>query len=287
MDFKDVLIKQGLDLGKVMMMRHRPKQPNLRKILPWLAAERPDVFNAYQQTQNPQAERALTKADFVASFIAQEGDKALFVGLYRRRGSRPVTAGQFWAIPEVSEMKRWGLSGPAKGRKTTLWFDLQLMELYSEWKGRLVVKWPRGRLWWRWARNNDFPIHAIHEESLLDAEMPPWNRLSLTTEELRLLPTKWKTVLSQWRGIYYVFDVKVEKGYVGSAYGKENILGRWLGYAASGHCGNKKLKQRNPKDFRFTILQRTSPDMEQAEVVQLEESWKIRLHTREHGLNDN
>jgi hypothetical protein len=287
MDFKDLFTKQRFDLDKVMMMRHRPRDPELRKVLPWLAAERPELFNAYQQTQNPGAAKALMKADIVAAFIAQGGEKALFVGLYRPRGWRPVTVEQFWAIPAVSEMRPFGLSGPGKEREVSLWFDLELMELYSEWKGRLVVRWPAGRLWWRWAKTNDFPIHAIHEESVLDAEMPPWDRLALTWEELRVLPPKWKAALSQWRGIYYVFDVKVGKGYVGSACGEENILGRWLDYAASGHGGNKRLKQRDPDNFRFTILQRTSPDMEQDEVIRMEGSWKDRLHTRDYGLNDN
>jgi hypothetical protein len=47
-------------------------------------------------------------------------------------------------------MKPFGLSG-IKGRETALWFDLEPMDTYSDWKGRLVVKWPPGRLWWRWA----------------------------------------------------------------------------------------------------------------------------------------
>jgi len=126
---------------------------------------------------------------------------------------------------------------------------------------------------------------------LLDAEMPPWDKLSLTWEELRVLPTKWKAALRQWRGIYYIFDVKGGKGYVGSACGEEtgeeNILGRWLDYAASGHGGNKKLMERDRNDFLFTILQRPSPDMERDKIVELESSWKDRLHTRDYGLNDN
>jgi|ERR1035438_6740653 plasmid stabilization system protein ParE len=73
----------------------------------------------------------------------------------------------------------------------------------------------------------------------------------------------------------------------GSACGTENILGRWQDYRDSGHGGNKKLKERDPNDLLFTILQRASPDMERDELAQLEESWKIRLHTRDHGLNDN
>ena len=40
-------------------------------------------------------------------------------------------------------------------------------------------------------------------------------------------------------------------------------------------------------DLRFSILQRTSPDMEAHDVIALEASWKARLHTRETGLNRN
>ncbi len=78
--------------------------------------------------------------------------------------------------------------------------------------------------------------------------------LSLTWEALRVLPTRWKTALRQWRGVYYIFDEKAGKGYVGSACGEENILGRWLNYAASGDGGNKKLRERQPADFLFTNL---------------------------------
>jgi hypothetical protein len=93
--------------------------------------------------------------------------------------------------------------------------------------------------------------------------------------------------LSEWRGIYYIFDEASGKGYVGSASGNENILGRWKNYEATGHGGNAQLKPLDSQGFRFSILQRVSPDMGAAEVVAIENSWKERLHTRLHGLNDN
>jgi hypothetical protein len=64
--------------------------------------------------------------------------------------------------------------------------------------------------------------------------------------------------------------------------------GRWVGYAATGHGGNRLLRQRDPKHFRFSILQRVSPDMDATDVIRIEASWKDRLHTRHPwGLNDN
>lgn len=73
------------------MVRHTPFEAPLRRILPWLAAERPDVFNAYQQSQNPAAEKALQKAHYLASFIGLDRGLALFVGLYKQSGSKPIT----------------------------------------------------------------------------------------------------------------------------------------------------------------------------------------------------
>ena len=128
------------------------------------------------------------------------------------------------------------------------------------------MKWPSGGLWWR---------------NALVAQ------ISLTWADLKVLPAKWKNALRQWRGIYYIFDAKIGQGYVGSASGAENILGRWLNYAAKGDGGNKRLKGRDPASLRFSILERTSPDMERADVCSLEATWKDRLHAREFGLNDN
>jgi hypothetical protein len=129
---------------------------------------------------------------------------------------------------------------------------------------------------------------AILEESRFAAAMPEWDKLDLSWAELSALPSKWCAALSQWRGIYYIFDSADGKGYVGSAYGSSNLLGRWQNYASTGHGGNTLLRKRDPQSFRFTILQRVSPDLEAEDVIRLETSWKDRLHTRAPvGLNDN
>jgi hypothetical protein len=75
---------------------------------------------------------------------------------------------------------------------------------------------------------------------------------------------------------------------VGSAYGDDNLLARWRNYASTGHGGNSLLRDRNPINFRFTVLEITSQDMDKDDVIRLENIWKERLHTRSpHGLNDN
>src|SRR6185436_11951901 len=57
MKLNDLLLNNSIDPQSVLVLRHRPKEPELRRILPWLAGERPDLFNAYQQTQYEKLER--------------------------------------------------------------------------------------------------------------------------------------------------------------------------------------------------------------------------------------
>lgn len=294
MNLNDLLTGEGIDARQVLVLRHRPHEPELNKVLPWLAAEKPEVFNAYQQTQGVKLEKvmkAMEGAGYVASFIGHEPGKALFIGLYSIGKSKSLTYEQFWKVPAYIEMKAYGLRGFTRehSRRSILWFELALMDFYASWKGKLIVNWPSPELaWWRRAHRNVIPVHAILEDSALDAIMPEWNEIVLTWEELCILPTRWKLAISQWRGIYYIFDASDGKGYVGSAYGENNLLGRWQSYSEKGHGGNRLLMKRKPRNFRFSILQRVSPDMDDSDVLRLESSWKERLHTRTpFGLNEN
>ncbi len=294
MNLNDLLREKDIDPQVVLVLRHRPNEPELNKVLPWLAAEEPDVFNAYQQTQGERVERAMqamTGTGYTASFIGRGPGKALFVGLYSIGESKPLSREEFWQVPAYGKLKTFGMRGFADERASAsvLWFDLVLTDFYAHWKGKMIIGWPPPeRSWWRRAHRNEFPVTAVLEDSALAAALPEWDEIDFTWEALQILPTRLKFKLSEWRGIYYVFDTLGQKGYVGSAYGENNLLGRWLNYASRGDAGNKLLRQRDPRNFRFTILQRVSPDMDADDVVRLESSWKRRLHTRHpQGLNDN
>jgi hypothetical protein len=294
MNLNDLFHGKNIQPQDVLVLRHRPSEPQLNKVFPWLAVERPDLFNAYQQSQGPTLERsmeAMKGTGYIAAFIGREPGKALFIGLYSIKASKQITREQYWAIAANTELKSFGMRGfsDEEKRSTCLWFDLALTDFYAQWKGKLIVGWPPPeRSWWRRAHRNEMPVLSVLEDSVLDAAMPEWDELVVTWEELSVLPTRWKSALSHWRGIYYIFDVSDGKGYVGSAYGENNLLGRWEDYAAHGDGGNRLLRERNPRSFRFTILQRVSPDMDPTDVIRLEGSWKDRLHTRQpYGLNEN
>ncbi len=289
--FNKLLLDIGIDLKDVLVLRHRPKEANLRKVLPFLADTNPKVFNAYQQTQPPRVEKAMLQAKFVASFIGHESGKAVFVGLYKVNSHRPLFFDQYWKKPiHLKLKKKYGMKGMTNKHSTILWFDLIPLKHLSEWKGKMIIRWPGGeRAWYRRAdrKKNKFEIHAITEDSILIHDMPKWDQLTLTWNELKDLPRKWCDKLKQWRGIYFIMDVSDGKGYVGAAYGHNNLFGRWSNYAKSGHGHNKKMQGRDPDNFRFSILELVSPDMEPSDVQFKEATWKERLRTREFGLNDN
>jgi hypothetical protein len=291
----DLLAAESLDKERILVLRHRPPETMLRQALRGLAVEQPQLFNAYQQTQGARVEKQMRRAQYVASFIGHEAGKALFVGLYEVGDNKTLDREEYWRIPEHIQLKeRFGMRGfipEREKRASILRFDLHLKEFYSSWRGKLIVKWPSPEIVWsRWAhgKGNEMPVLAILERSALERIMPRWDEITLSWEEIRLLPASWRSKLSEWRAIYYIFDVSDGKGYVGSACGKNNLEGRWQAYAVSGHGDNRLLRERDHKNFRFSILQRVSPDMDNEDVIRLEGSWKERLHTRAPlGLNDN
>jgi hypothetical protein len=289
MQFNDLLQEVKISPKDVMVFRHRPKEPKLRKVLPWLVNENHKVFNAYQQTQGPIVEKSMLRAKYVASFIGHEAGKALFVGLYEVNDHWSLSFEQYWKEPTLHELKtKYEMRGMTDKSATSLWFDLVILPFHEEWKGKLIICWPGKELsWWRWADRNEFAIHAITEDSLLDRKMEKWDELVLSWNELEVIPKKWCEELSRWKGIYYILDTSDGKGYVGAAYGEDNIYGRWRDYGRTGHGGNKELRNRKPENFLFSILQIVAHDMESDNVQSLETKWKKRLHTRDFGLNDN
>ena len=69
MTLNDLLTDKGIEPGLVLVLRHRPSEPKLNKVLPWLAAEKPHVFNAYQQHQGKQLE-SVTVAQCSGAILA-------------------------------------------------------------------------------------------------------------------------------------------------------------------------------------------------------------------------
>lgn len=282
----DLLACAGLNSSDVVVARHKPKESRLNRVLPWLVAERPDLFSLYQSVQDSRAAASFRRRRYLASFLGLKPGQGVFAGLYLIGDGSPMTAGDYQARPGQAELFELGLSDQPASPST--YFPLCPITGWDDWIGRLVIIWPGKELsWLRLAERNVMQVRSITEESQFAKAMPHWTELSLSWAQLQVLPTSWRGRLAEWRGIYFVFDSVRNAGYVGSAAGSENLLGRWLEYGRTGHGGNKRLRASEPHGLRFSILQRTSPDMSSSDVLVLEANWKLRLHTREYGLNAN
>lgn len=288
LDFVSLLPSIDIDPAETLVVRHSPVEKSLKRVLPWLVAERPDLWLAYQRIQWESLEKAMTGGRYIVSFIGQDAGTATFAGLYRIGAWSALDLAGYNSFPGNEELIALGMSGRSSDMPDCLAFDLEPVDRFEDWIGRLTIQWPKPyQKWWRWGSNGSFPVLTIEAESRFVRGIPDWRDIILTQAELRTLPVSWKSALSQWRGIYFIYDARRQTGYVGSASGSENILGRWCDYARTGHGGNKELKSSAAGDLRFSILQRTSPDLDAEAIIALEASWKQRLHTREFGLNRN
>jgi hypothetical protein len=100
-------------------------------------------------------------------------------------------------------------------------------------------------------------------------------------------------MLNSISGVYLILDKHSGKQYVGSAYGKGGIWGRWKKYTKNPSGGNELIKQhliKKPKayeNFQFSILRVLEHSSTKDEVIAQEVRMKKKLGTRAFGLNQN
>jgi hypothetical protein len=286
LELNTLLASVDIAPAEVIVVRHRPREPGFHRALPWLVADRPDLFELYQSIQADLATRTIRRATYLASFVGLNPGTATFAGLFKVRGAAPISEMEFLALSGAQELMAYQLQGFAGDSNLRL--DLEPLGVWADWVGRLVIDWtPPERSWIRRAERNQLAVRAITLESEFAKAMPSWDDIVLDWNDLAVLPKHWRHTFAEWRGIYFIFDTARGKGYVGSAYGDDNILGRWAAYARSGHGGNVRLRESRPQDLRFSILQLMAPAALSGEVQAAEASWKRRLQTREFGLNAN
>ena len=103
----------------------------------------------------------------------------------------------------------------------------------------------------------------------------------------------WYTALSSVNAIYLISDLEDGQLYVGSAYNKEGLLGRWTEYIQTKHGSNKLMKEKleqypeRYKAFQFSILQILPKNLSDEQVIQTESLWKKKLLSLQFGMNEN
>ena len=103
----------------------------------------------------------------------------------------------------------------------------------------------------------------------------------------------WYNALRSVNGIYCIMNTQNGKLYVGSAYGKNGIWGRWANYAKTGHGGNKLLidlleKSSNTVNaLQYSVLEILPGSSTANDAVAKENLWKEKLGSKINGYNDN
>src|SRR5258708_27958128 len=149
LDLNHLLTMEGLEGStlRVAVARHVPSAHDLQRALPWLATEKHDIYNAYQQAQKPEV-TVLRHADYLVSCVSHPKG-ALFIGVYRVSGCRTMSLDEYWRIPANRELRTLGMTWNDKDNGVS-WFNLELQNVLQEWKGKLIFEWPPGRRWDRW-----------------------------------------------------------------------------------------------------------------------------------------
>lgn len=297
LEWQDILRKEGIAPDQTLVMLHSPSPPEFAQLLPGLVRSRRGVLESYQATHAVGAARTLARGrPYVASFVmlgkvpGGNRSRMVFVGLYENHGARRLSHGQIMEQPEMAYMSEaFGVGAKYADRRTDLeddWFDLRLSERLETWQGRVTISVRLTPSYVRRGENLDAPILSICEEGIFDDPPPPWREIDVSAAFVRDMPMGWANKLREWAGVYLIYDTRDGMRYVGSAYGADNIYGRWQQHVAGDQGVTVELERRDPAGFRFSILERVSPDMTVDDITTREHTWMRRLHTRgPHGLN--
>ena len=276
-----LLKERGLNLeGKIKFVRHQDKRYDISLLI---RANQLEVYQGYQ------SKPIFKDCNYIVVFIGQEHMKALFFGVYKVLNERPASE---VPLPNDFLYPDFDIIG-----ETNVFYDLQEIEGFDDLKNRVVIDWGKGALaWHQWAKDRE--VTEILPQGYV-REFPGFLDFVIRYDELTTIINapeanrEWHIMLSSVAGIYLILDTRDGMQYVGSAYGKNGILGRWKEYAISGHGGNKLLKEILTKDptasqhFQYTILRTLPKTLTNQEVIQKENLYKNKLGSRAFGLNQS
>ncbi|MCA1286516.1 GIY-YIG nuclease family protein [Salipiger bermudensis] len=291
--FQDILRLNEISEREVALCLHKPSDPVIRRTLAVLAEERADLFDAYQATHGELAEATVRSRRYFASFLSLIPGEATFLGLFEREIG-PVLTEQDWLRDErLRDMNqrvdghRATVEEKARQLAGRTFFNLHRLPVTSAFEKRLTCRDPGGRNYLRRADTTPLEVLEYAREGRVAPPMPQWRELALTRAELSTLPRDWEITLRAWRGVYLIVDEEDGARYVGSAYGLDNLLGRWRQHIAGDRGITVELSKRSPARFRFSILELVSPTAPDQDVIAAETTWKLRLDTLRFGLNEN
>ena len=273
--FNLILHDAGFNLSEVRLLRHKDNSSEKGRSPFELWRDNREQFNLYQATQSINNASKL-RAPYWASFVGTPGDETLFVGIFSVKNQRLME--QDTPMPHRDGVDKAG---------SCYIYDTSLETRLSDYIGRLVIDWGLSeRAWIQRADKQNKQIVELRTE-FQEPAFPGFLNFIEPLSKLNKLPKNWKAVLQSSRGIYLLTCPKTKEQYVGSATGEEGFWGRWQDYVQTGHGGDIALKSRNPSDYQVSILEVAGTSSTKENILEMESRWKLKLQSREMGLNRN
>lgn len=273
----EILKLWGLDTSKkIKMIRHIPNIGNIDTYQLYLDG----YLHLYQNYQN----EPRFNCDYVVSFIGYEGNKAKFCGVYKVEGSKSAKFVPFNPPTSYPDL-HWN--------ENDTYYELEKDNRFDELEWRLIIEWGVRQICINLCEKE---INEIVPAGFV-RKFPGYSNIFLTHEELvRIIKNKeankdWYYALREVSAIYMILDSKTGQQYIGSAYGKDGLWGRWEYYSRVPHGGNKQLENLIKKDsayaknFRFSILRVLSKSLSEKEVTQMEKFYMKMFGSKTFGLN--
>lgn len=276
---KNILSMYGVAANSLCLVRHGNKEIKVIDVY----KENPEKFNVYSSWQTS---GKFGDSKYVAIFSPGRGTSAIFLGVWEVVGitlNKNLNSSDIDSLREfLPERMYWAENHDR--------YHLREFEPTKELSLRLVIEWGGATVAWLQRKDKNVleikPADCVDEFVSYDAIRINYSELQLIINSNKSNPS-WFNALSTVNGIYLIKDLVTGKQYVGSAYGENGIWGRWKCYAESGHGGNLKLKELDPVNFEFSILEILTFTMSPDDVIARENRWKECLGTRRFGLNCN
>ena len=272
----------GMKSGDFRLVRHGKKE------IDPLATFQND-YELFKFYQSFQLVGKFGDSKYLAVFSPYHGTQALFLGTWRVDGEMPALKAPAAARSMIDKFG-WKL-------EKVSFYTLAKSDILSDLSERLVIDWGGSTVSWVQRKSNK-PVVAILPPANIQ-EFKSYEQTMLDRTQLEKMvgnPTSnatWYNALRAVNGVYCITDTKNGKLYIGSAYGKNGIWGRWVDYVSTGHGGNKKLIQLVKNDpgavngFQYSILEILPGSSTADDAIEKECLWKLKLGSKEHGYNEN
>lgn len=284
MDLIEILQLRKFDLSKKIKLVRHTTENGYDVNLIYKAGQLMD----YQAVQSKDF---FKDCEYIISFIATESTKAVFVGAYEIINK--TTVKQRRKIKKLPDIQ--GI--PDFYKDDQFYYEQIEVPALADLKDRLVIEWGKGAR--NWCQNlSKKEVIEIFPKGY-NNNFPGFDKVIINYDELKKIidypdaNREWHKMLSSVAGVYLIVDMETGMQYVGSAYGKEGILGRWKQYSKNGHGGNKLLIGILEKDslrykkFQYSILRTLPRTLTSSEVIEIESIYKRKLGIKAFGLNLN